>query len=216
MDLHEGSTDRLLQALAKVGLALRTQSWEASGRRGLNPTQAQVLALIRARGAGLSVKEIAAGLGVTAATASDSVSALERKGLVGKEPCPEDGRVVRIALTAKGRREAEAGASWPELLLEAAGELTEPERAALVRGLVKMIRSLQERGLIPVGRMCVECVHFRPHAHPGEDRPHHCALVDAPLGDGGLRIDCVDQTRAEPPARERLWQVFVKGNPVGS
>ena len=34
--------------LSKLGLALRTHAWRESGPRGLNPTQAQILALLLA------------------------------------------------------------------------------------------------------------------------------------------------------------------------
>jgi hypothetical protein len=45
---------------------------------------------------------------------------------------------------------------------------------------VKMIRALQEEGRIPLASMCAICRFFRPCAHPGSGRPHHCAYVDAP------------------------------------
>jgi hypothetical protein len=37
---------------------------------------------------------------------------------------------------------------------------------------------------------------FQPYRHPDPDRPHHCAFVDAPFGDGELRLDCPDHDAA--------------------
>jgi hypothetical protein len=68
-----------------------------------------------------------------------------------------------------------------------------------------MIGALQQRGEIPVSRMCPTCRFFRPHVHDDPVRPHHCAFVDAPFGDAQLRIECDDHedAPAEHVARSR-------------
>ena len=199
---------RVTTGLAKVGLALKHQAWAEAGGRGLTPTQGQVLALLRANPAGLRLGELAGQLGVTAATTSDSVGALHRKGLVAKQPLATDGRAVLVRLTPAGVREAAAAAAWPDFLLEAVGELSVAEQAAFLRGLVTMIRTLQLRGRIPVARMCVSCRFFQPFRHPDGDLPHHCAFVDAPFGDGGLRLDCPDFDAAPAELAARTWEAF--------
>jgi DNA-binding MarR family transcriptional regulator len=199
---------RVTTGLAKVGIALKQQAWAEAGGRGLTPTQGQALALLRANPAGLRLGALAAQLGVTAPTASDSVAALHRKGLVAKAPLAGDGRAVVVRLTPAGTREAAAAAAWPDFLLEAVGELSAAEQAAFLRALVTMIRTLQERGRIPVARMCVSCRFFQPFRHADERRPHHCAFVDAPFGDGELRLDCPDHAAAPPEQAARTWHAF--------
>jgi DNA-binding MarR family transcriptional regulator len=199
---------RVTTGLAKVGLALKQQAWAEAGGRGLTPTQGQVLALLRASPAGLRLGALAGQLGVTAATTSDSVAALHRKGLVAKLPIAGDGRAVLVRLTPAGIREAAAAAAWPDFLLEAVDELSPDEQAAFLRGLVTMIRTLQERGRIPVARMCVSCRFFRPFRYPDPGRPHHCAFVDAPFGDGELRLDCPDHAPAPTEQAARTWRGF--------
>jgi DNA-binding MarR family transcriptional regulator len=199
---------RVTTGLAKIGIALKQQAWVEAGGRGLTPTQGQALALLRASPQGLRLGALAGQLGVTAATASDSVAAMHRKGLVAKEPTAGDGRGVVVRLTPAGSREAAAAAAWPDFLLEAVGELSAVEQAAFLRGLVAMIRALQEKGRIPVARMCVSCTFFRPFRHDDPVRPHHCAFVDAPFGDGELRLDCPDHRTAPPDQAARAWQAF--------
>ena len=199
---------RLTTGLAKVGLALKQQAWAEAGGRGLTPTQGQVLALLRANPGGLRPGELATQLGVTAATTSDSVAALARKGLVTKAALAGDGRAVVVRLTPAGTREAAAAAAWPDFLLEAVGELSAGEQAAFLRGLVTMIRTLQRNGRIPVARMCVSCQFFRPFVHDDPAAPHHCAFVDAPFGDGELRLDCPDHLTAPTGQAERTWHAF--------
>jgi len=199
---------RVTVGLAKIGIALKQQAWAEAGERGLNPTQGQVLALLRANPGGLRLGALAEQLGVTAATTSDSVTALQRKGLVSKEPIAGDGRGVVVRLTPTGNREAAAAAAWPDFLLEAVGELSAAEQAAFLRAVVTMIRTLQEKGRIPVARMCVSCRFFRPFTHDDPVRPHHCAFVDAPFGDGELRLDCPDHQTAPADQAAHNWQVF--------
>jgi DNA-binding MarR family transcriptional regulator len=199
---------RVTTGLAKVGLALKQQAWAEAGGRGLTPTQGQALALLRANPDGLRLGELADQLGVTAPTTSDSVSALHRKGLVVKAPLAGDGRAVVVRLTPAGVREAAAAAAWPDFLLEAVGELSATEQAAFLRGLVTMVRTLQDKGRIPVARMCVSCTFFRPYRHDDPVHPHHCAFVDAPFGDGELRLDCPDHRPAPADQAARSWQAF--------
>ena len=199
---------RVRTGLAKVGIALKQQAWAEAGGRGLTPTQGQVLALLRASPDGLRLGVLAQQLGVTEPTASDSVAALHRKGLVVKASLAGDGRAVVMRLTPAGVREAAAAAAWPDFLLEAVDELSAAEQAAFLRGLVTMIRTLQIRGRIPVARMCVSCRFFRPYRHQDASRPHHCAFVDAPFGDGELRLDCPDHAAAPPEQAAATWHAF--------
>ena len=199
---------RVTIGLAKIGIALKQQAWAEAGGRGLTPTQGQVLALLRANPDGLRLGALAEQLGVTAATTSDSVTALQRKGLVTKEPMAGDGRGVIVLLTPTGTREAAAAAAWPDFLLEAVGELSSVEQATFLRALVSMIRTLQEKGRIPVARMCVSCRFFRPYQHDDPARPHHCAFVDAPFGDGELRLDCPDFRTAPDEQAAQTWLAF--------
>lgn len=192
-----GTAHNVVTGLAKLGLALRHESWRRRGLSGLTPTQAEILVLLRAAGGqGARLAELADGLGVTRATASDSLRVLHEKGLVSKARDPGDARALAVTLTERGRAEAEREAAWPDLFLEAAGALSDEEQGVFLRGLVAMIRSLQEQGRIPVSRMCVTCAFFRPDAHDDPDRPHHCAFVDAPFGDRQLRLDCDDYRRS--------------------
>lgn len=187
---------RVAQGLSKLGLAMKTLGWQSATERGLTPTQAQALAFLARAGEAPRLSGVAEALGVTAATASEAVGALVRKELVTKSAAADDARAVALSLTAAGRREAARAFGWPDLLLEAVDTLSEEERVVLLKSLVKMIRSLQERGQIPVAKMCATCRFFRPNVHADAERPHHCAFVDAPFGDAHLRLDCPDHEEA--------------------
>ncbi len=203
---------QVVTGLAKVGLFLKSQAWRDAQPRGLTPTQLEILLLLERRfPGGARLTELADVLAVSAPTASGAVDALVEKGLARRARRTDDARAVRLSLTPRGRREAVRAGEWPEALIAAVDDLSGPERAVLLRSLTKMIRGLQSRGLMPVARMCASCRFFRPHAHAEAERPHHCDFVDAPFGDGELRLDCEDHEAALPEAELRAWSAFVGG-----
>lgn len=219
-DSAAGTSDpgrRLVMGLAKIGLATRHRAWSEAEAQGLTPTQGQILALLHAQPVtGMRVTALAEDLAVSTATATVAIQALERKGLVQKARVPEDGRARAVSLTPEGRHAAERAAGWADFLLAAVDELTLEEQEVFHRGLVKMIRGLQERREIPVSRMCVTCRFFRPHVHADPNAPHHCAFVDAPFGDRQLRLECADHAPATREQAARAWQRFTGQRPTSA
>jgi DNA-binding MarR family transcriptional regulator len=203
---------RIASGLAKVGLALKYQAGQGAGGRGLSPTQGQILATLSMAGP-LRPSDVADRLAVTLPTISESVRVLVEKGLLEKQRDPRDARATLLQLTAEGRHEASIAAGWPDFLASAAGELEGAEREAFFKGLVKMIRTLQERGQIPLSGMCVSCRYFRPNVHDDAEAPHHCALVDSPFGARHLRLECPEHERADDAPREAAWRRFCSPSP---
>jgi DNA-binding MarR family transcriptional regulator len=186
----------ILIGLEKIGVALKSQSWQDAGEQGLTPTQGQILNLLVNTG-GVGLSEVAKNLGVTAATASDAVASLVNKGLVQKTRSPTDGRAIKIILTNPGQQAAGQTATWSNFLLTSMDELTAEEKVIFLRGLIKIIKKLQEQGKISVAKMCVTCSFFQPDRYPNSEQPHHCGLVDAPFADGNLRITCAEHVIAK-------------------
>lgn len=189
-------SQRLAIGFSKVSIALRHRAWQEGNARDLTPTQGQALVLIH-RQAGISLAGVAAGLGVRASTASEAVSVLVRKGWVEKRRSLEDGRILELHLTTEGTLEAAQVEGWPEFLASAIEILPPEEAETLMKALQRMIRELQQRGEIPVARMCNGCTFFRPFAHPETALPHHCAFVDSAFGNADLRLDCPDHQPAD-------------------
>ncbi len=201
--------ERILVALSQIGATLRTSTWERAAPRGLNPTQVKILSsLLRIEDPGASLAHLAAQLGVSPPTVSDSVSALERKGLVQKKPRAEDGRSLAISLTRAGRTAARDLSDWPDELIGTMDSLTPDEHGALLRSLSKVVRQLQVSGQIATARTCVTCRFFRPHVHDDPLTPHHCLLAEADFGDLNLRLDCQEHEPADEALADTNWEVF--------
>lgn len=205
--ISEPIARRVTAGLAKIGLVLRSRAWKGAGPAGLTPTQGHALALLRDAPEGLRLAALAKLLGISAPTASDAVTSLVTKGLVSKLPGP-DRRSINLVLTPEGDSAAERTRDWPDFLADAVETLPAGEQAALLRGLVRVIRSLQVSGEIPAQRMCVTCRFFRPYEHDDNLNPHHCAYVDAAFGDRHLRLNCGEHASAEPAEQEAHWQRF--------
>lgn len=207
-------SDRVLTGLAKLSLVMRHESWQSAGRRGLTPTQTQILSILAGSPEPIGLKEVSRQMAITMGTASEATAALVAKGLVRKAQSKSDGRAIVLALTKRGTTEAATAAEWPASLVKAIDALPEPERTAMLRGLVGMIRTLQDQGAVPTARMCVGCMYFRPNEYPGRPKSHHCLFLDAPIGDSDLRIDCGEMRPVAAALRPRLWSVFVSGRPL--
>jgi DNA-binding MarR family transcriptional regulator len=200
----------ILIGLEKIGLALKSQSWQDAGQQRLTPTQGQILVLLADKGeVGIRLSEVAKNLAVTAATASDAVTSLVEKGLVQKTKSPQDGRAIALTLTPQGQQAAAQTASWSDFLLNTVDELSAAEKVIFLRGLIKMIRRLQEQGQISVAKMCVTCQFFQPNRYPNSEHPHHCALVNAPFGDRHLRLNCAEHVAADPETARQNWQLYL-------
>lgn len=204
----EPLTSRIATGLNKIGLAMKQQAWQQASEEGLSATQGQILATLVTHGS-MTGTELSQRLGVTLPTVSDSVRVLVDKGLLVKSPDPRHPRASLLAPTKKGAQVGARARSWPEFMAAAVADLQPDEQRAFFSGVVKMIRSLQDQGLIPVNGMCVTCVHFRPNVRAGAS-PHHCALVDAPLATEQVRLDCPEHEPAAEAQRRELWQQFLR------
>lgn len=204
---------KLRDGLERLGAALRADQWEALAQTPLNPTQAQILSFLSRRG-GARVGAVAAALGVSQPTATDSIGALERKGLAARRAEPQDARATTAAATARGRALAKSVESRVGATERALASLDVGEQTQLLGLVIKLIRNLQREGAIAPQRMCVACRHFRPYAHDDAAAPHHCAFVDAAFGEESLRVDCADHAAAQDA--DELWRQFSCGPPPGA
>ncbi len=189
---------QLLAGLARLGQAIRMDTYRNTGPHNLSPLQAEIITYLAGDARPRRQGDIVAALASTPPTVSDAVKALRAKSLVERAADPADGRAVVLQLTPMGRAEAHRLSAVSEVLGEAVSVLEEADFAAMLRGTTTIIRELQRRNAIPISRMCLTCRFFEPGAHPHNvDHPHHCHFVDAPFGDAQLRVTCPDHQPVE-------------------
>jgi DNA-binding MarR family transcriptional regulator len=188
---HDDVDARIVAALERLSQVFRVQLREEARRRNLSPIQAQFLIYLLHHDVELRrVSQLAREFDLTQATVSDAVASLKTKGLLRREQWPDDRRVVTLRLTPDGEELASGLSRWADPIREHVEGFSPGERETVMRFLIELAGSLQRSGLITVARMCVTCRFFRRDVHPGGDSPHHCGLLDVPLGGSNLRVDC--------------------------
>lgn len=194
---HGDVDKKIVASLERLSQALRVLLREEAQERGLSPIQAQFLVHLLFHGPeSRRVGQLAREFDLTRATVSDAVGSLEKKGLVERDPWPDDRRVATLGLTPAGEEAARGLATWANAVEGSLSASSPEEKEVVMRFLMGLIASLQRAGVVTVARMCVSCRFFRPDAHPGDASPHHCALLDLPLARSDLRVDCPEHERA--------------------
>jgi DNA-binding MarR family transcriptional regulator len=129
--VEEEAAARLRTALARITRRLRN----VETRRGLSPSQWEVLATV-ARSGSVRFADLAAAEGLNPTMLSRIAAKLEAAGLVSRVQDRQDGRVAHLAVTAPGRRlHAAVKAERTDALLLALDGLGNRDRRALVAAL---------------------------------------------------------------------------------
>jgi DNA-binding MarR family transcriptional regulator len=188
---HGDVDKKIVASLERLSQVFRLLLREEAQKRGLSPIQAQFLVYVLYHAVELRrVSQLAREFGLTQATVSAAVDSLEAKGLVGREHCPEDKRVMTLRLTRMGEDLATELSAWASPVTERLDRSSPGEKEVVMRFLMELIGSLQRDGIIAVSRMCVTCRFFLRDVRSDSGSPHHCGLLDVPLAGSDLRLDC--------------------------
>ncbi len=181
----------MVVALERISQAFRTLLWDYAKKEQLSPIQIQFLVYIAAHPHSQSyVTEIAREFNLTAATVSDAVKSLEKKGLIKKLSGEKDKRRFRLRLTDSGMVVTKHLTNWQSAILEHLKEYSPETKQTVVFFLLNLLESLKKDNLLFRVKTCLSCDYFREDLYPEDDAQHHCILRDLKLQSGELRIDC--------------------------
>lgn len=183
------SVDDILILLERIGRVLQNDGHS----QGLKPTQWEALRyLARANRFSRSNSAVTVYLGMTKGTVSQTVSALEKKGLVEKATGDADRRQVQIEVTAKGQKLLNRDPL--EALASSLSRLPASQRQELKDDLGDFLRAtLRQRDGRPFGA-CKTCRYFQKNASGGA--PHKCGLLEEPLSATDSEMICVEHEAA--------------------
>jgi DNA-binding MarR family transcriptional regulator len=134
-----------------------------------------------------TVSAIAREFDLTKATVSDSLRALEVKGLVFKEKEESDRRTSFLGITAEGKRIAKRLSRWHDPMLSV---LPEGQKEGVLLFLMRLISSFFTEGVLSVPRVCIACAQFKWNQYPSSAKPHLCSLTGKRMSDADLNIGC--------------------------
>ena len=132
----------LIDSLVRVSFGVTAVLSRVAAEYDLSLTQLRVLAILRDRRVRMS--ELASYLGLDRSTLSGLVDRAERRGLVQREPNPDDGRAVDVFLTTSGAQLARQGAE------QIAGALS-PTIRQLTKIDARRLAALLQQLLRPAG-----------------------------------------------------------------
>ncbi len=135
----------LADRLHSAAIHLLRRVRRADEAMGLGPARASALSVLVFAGP-LSLGELARAEQVQPPTMSRIVAALERQRLVRRQPDTEDGRAVRLAATAAGRRLLLAGKARRVAALVALLELADERQLAELAASVTLLEQLLRSG----------------------------------------------------------------------
>lgn len=184
------SSEHTVALMDRIGRLLSTDSHAA----GLQPVQWEALRYLdKANRFSRTAAALTAYLGLTKGTVSQTLNALENKGLVKKTVDQKDRRSKRLSLTARARkllRHDPVGA-----MVAAVDQLPAAAQRALTRDLQSLLASrLSAQGRQPFGQ-CADCRHFAPR-HP-QGGPHYCLLLREKLAEADTEAICFEQLPAQ-------------------
>jgi len=159
---------------------------------GLNPAQWNALRyLARANKYSTSPGVLADYLGTTKGTVSQTLIALESKGLIRRIRCDDDRRKVRLGLTEAG--ETMLGLDPLREIERASAEVPVLDRDCLVMAMTTIVNELCTHDEGPRFGVCGTCCHLvSSEESDGCEGERRCGLTKDPLATGELAQICVD------------------------
>jgi DNA-binding MarR family transcriptional regulator len=188
-------SETLAHLLDRLGRAVHNLQYAD----GLNPAQWEALRFLsRANRYSRKPSALADYLGTTKGTVSQTVKALEDKGLIKRAVEARDRRIVRLELSDEGQAML---AKDPLLALSAATACAPEEVATATRILSGYVRSLQGQCGMKSFGVCSHCGHFTSDVCDDGVVPR-CGLTGEPLSDTEIKKicgSCDDQSDGSQP-----------------
>jgi DNA-binding MarR family transcriptional regulator len=129
-DDRQEANRQVMDTLVLVSFNVIASLTRVAAAHDLSLTQLRLMAILRDREPGMA--ELADYLGLERSSVSGLIDRAVARGLVRRAASRDDGRAVRVRLTAEGRRMAAVGAQEASaLLLPMLGELSPGEQARL-------------------------------------------------------------------------------------
>lgn len=186
----------LLDTVERLGNLLRASLRQAATAQGLQPIHLQALLyLVEANRYSNTPQALAEYLGLTKGTVSQSLLLLARRKLIARHADEKDGRVVRLALTDKGKdilKELGLSTAWRDALQAAS-----PARlSSATKVLKEVLATLQTKNNHKTFGVCVTCRH---NLHIGP-RSYVCGLTKEKLTSREVNQICREHSPPEEHA----------------
>lgn len=180
---------KIVVALERLSQVFRINLWRENKKYGLSPIQIQIIIFLNFQNdSKKTVTKLALEFNMTKATISEAVKILEKKQFIQREINPSDGRSYIFQLTEKGIDAAKKLSLFANEFRQHLLVITEEAKETVLKTLLDLIYNLQKSNIISLQRMCYSCHYFI--VNNNTDTPFYCQLLDKPMRNSDLRIDC--------------------------
>ena len=140
MDRFAESLNDILAEVYHNILKMEEQTLKNMGNLNLSINEMHLIECVgKGPESGVTVSEIACALDITRPSVTVAVNKLEKKGYVIKKSCENDGRVVRVLLTRRGKVVDSYHKFYHRnMVKEISGDFTEEEKDCLLRAVGKL------------------------------------------------------------------------------
>jgi DNA-binding MarR family transcriptional regulator len=184
--IQDDSASAIADLVERLGRLVRSRGYA----QDLNPAQWEALRYVgRCNRFSNNPSAIASFLSATKGTVSQTVSSLERKGLLNKIPRPGQRRALSLVLTAKGRAMLDCD---PICDIKFAASGLGDDAPRLAGDLQHLLSEFQASYRLPTFGKCRTCRYFEDRAERGE--PHRCSLMCAQIDDMEVDQICAEHT----------------------
>jgi DNA-binding MarR family transcriptional regulator len=182
-----------IDALITVGItrladACRVMIWDFCKDFKISPIQAQILIFCRYHPKDqCKVGYLAKEFNLSKPTISDAVKTLVEKKLVEREQQAGDFRSYSIFLTESGEQLAEKAGNYPSPIAQMLQTIPLENKMGGYYSLMKLLKEIQDIGILPQQRICLSCKHFKPNP---EGSVFYCTALHLTAQMSEQRIDC--------------------------
>lgn len=180
---------KIVYLLERVSQVFKVLQWGLAKKKKLTPLQIQILLFLKNRKQKDSVpSRIAEELGLTKATLSESISALEKKKLIKRLISTTDRRFTTLSLTLSGEKIIKELISVEGLFERYVRKFNETDKKNSLKFFVNIISSLYFDNYIKVARLCCTCQHFQKDAISKD--LHFCNLIGREFSNEEINFGC--------------------------
>ncbi|WP_223033509.1 MarR family winged helix-turn-helix transcriptional regulator [Hanstruepera marina] len=183
---NQDTNSKIVVALQRISEAFKVLLWDKAKQLGLSPIQIQIVLFVDNHNDDLcNVSHLASEFNVTKPTISDAIKVLNHKGFIEKGYSTTDSRSYTVQLTDAGKRIVKETEEFANPIQTALSSIDPLAQDHLFKALSTVIYTLNRTGILSVQRMCFGCKYYSK-----PDDNHFCNLLNKPLLDTEIRLDC--------------------------
>ena len=172
--------------LSRLCLAQKKFLWEQGLKNNLSPTQIEILISASSHKKPVTISQIAKELNISTPTISDSVNALEKKGMLTKTPL-SDRRKTGIKITPKGKKVITKPYKDNPITELINKSISPKNQKTLIKQLLNLVLSLKNSGHLQLVRICPFCGNL---LYDNKKHQYLCSITNAPLKPDNFQINC--------------------------